>query len=335
MPEGIEWNVTKIHAPDVWALGYTGQGVVVAGEDTGYQWDHPALKGQYRGWSGSAADHNYNWHDSIHSGGGSCGPDAVAPCDDTDHGTHTMGSMVGDDGGNNQIGVAPGAKWIGCRNMDQGNGTPATYSECFEWFIAPTDLQGENPDPSQSPHVINNSWSCPPSEGCTDPLVLQAVVEATRAAGIEVVVSAGNSGPGCGSVDSPAAIYDASFSVGATSNTTNDTIADFSSRGPVTVDGSNRLKPDVSAPGVNVRSSVPVNGYANFSGTSMAGPQVVGLVALLLSAQSGLKGDPDAIEPFVTQSAVPRTTAQTCGGVPGSTIPNNTYGWVAWTPSRP
>ncbi len=324
-PEGIEWNITKVHAPDVWALGFTGQNVVVAGEDTGYQWDHPAIKGKYRGWNGTSADHNYNWHDSIHSGGGSCGHDAVAPCDDTDHGTHTMGTMVGDDGGGNQIGMAPSAKWIGCRNMDQGAGTPATYSECFEWFIAPTDLNDQNPDPTKAPHVINNSWSCPPSEGCTDPNVLKTVVENTRAAGIEVVVSAGNSGSGCNSVDSPAAIYDASFTIGATD--ISDVIAGFSSRGAVTVDGSMRLKPDVSAPGVNVRSSVPFNSYAVFSGTSMAGPHVAGLVALLLSAEPSLIGNPDAIEPIITGSAVPKTSSQTCNGVPGSAIPNNTYGW--------
>jgi uncharacterized repeat protein (TIGR01451 family) len=325
VPTGIEWNITKVHAPDVWALGYTGQGAVVAGEDTGYQWDHPALKGKYRGWNGTSADHNYNWHDSIHSGGGVCGPDAQAPCDDFGHGTHTMGTMVGDDGAGNQIGMAPGAKWIGCRNMDQGNGTPATYTECFQWMIAPTDLQNMNPDPTKAPHVINNSWGCPPSEGCTDPNVLKLVVENTRAAGIVVVVSAGNSGSGCSSVDTPAAIYAASFSVGATDSS--DTIADFSSRGAVTIDGSGRLKPNVSAPGVGVRSSVPIDSYDVFSGTSMAGPHVAGLVALLLSAAPGLAGDPNAIEPVITASCVPRTTSQSCNGIPGSAIPNNTYGW--------
>ncbi|HWZ85233.1 MAG TPA: S8 family serine peptidase [Thermoanaerobaculia bacterium] len=324
-PDTIEWNITKVHAPDVWALGYTGQGVVVAGEDTGYQWDHPAIKGKYRGWNGSTADHNYNWHDAIHSGGGSCGADAPAPCDDFGHGTHTMGTMVGDDGGANQIGMAPDAQWIGCRNMNVGAGTPETYAECFQWFIAPTNLAGQNPDPSKAPHVINNSWGCPPDEGCTDVTVLQAVVESVRAAGIEVVVSAGNDGSSCGTVDTPAAIYAASFSVGATDNS--DTIADFSSRGPVTVDGSNRLKPNVSAPGVGVRSCVPGNGYESLSGTSMAGPHVAGLVALLLSADAGIVGDPDSIEPIITATAVPRTTTQSCGGVPGSAIPNNTYGW--------
>jgi serine protease AprX len=287
-PATIEWNVQQIRAPQVWAFGDTGQNIVIGGEDTGYQWDHPALINKYRGWNGVSANHNYNWHDAIHTGGGICGPNSPAPCDDNNHGTHTMGTMVGDDGASNQIGVAPGARWIGCRNMDQGNGTPATYSECFQWFIAPTDSNGQNPDPSRSPHVINNSWGCPPSEGCTDPNVLKTVVENTRAAGIVVVVSAGNSGSGCSSVVDPPAIYAASFSVGATDMT--DTIASFSSRGPVTIDGSGRLKPDLSGPGVSVRSSVRNNGYASFSGTSMAGPHVAGTVGLVLSAAPNLIG---------------------------------------------
>ena len=213
---GIEPNITQVGAPAVfWSAGFTGQGVVVGGEDTGYQWQHPALKNQYRGWNGASADHNYNWHDAIHTGGGICGPDSPEPCDDTDHGTHTMGTMVGDDGGSNQIGMAPGARWIGCRNMDQGVGKPSTYAECFQWFVAPTDLNEQNPDPTKAPDVINNSWSCPVSEGCTNPNVLRAVVEHVRAAGILVVVSAGNSGSSCATVNTPAAIYDASFSVGA------------------------------------------------------------------------------------------------------------------------
>jgi hypothetical protein len=209
--------------------------------------------------------------------------------------------------------------------MDDGAGTPARYTECFQWFIAPTDLSDQNPDPSKAPDVINNSWGCTTGEGCTDPTILQAVVESVRAAGIEVVVSAGNSGSSCSTVTDPPAIYDASFSVGATDSS--DNIASFSSRGPVTVDGSNRLKPDVSAPGVNVRSSEPGNTYGALSGTSMAAPHVVGVTALVLSALPDLVGSPDAIESLLTASAVPRTTSETCGGVPGDQIPNNTYGW--------
>ena len=320
-----EWNITKVRAPDVWALGYTGQGVVVAGGDSGYRWDHAALVGKYRGWNGVTADHDYNWRDAIHTGGGACGADTLSPCDDDGHGTHTLGTMVGDDGGSNQVGMAPGAKWIGCRNMDQGNGTPSTYIECFEFFLAPTDLSGQNPDPGRAPDVINNSWACPPSEGCAAD-TLRMVVENVRAAGIVPVAAAGNDGAACATIDDPPAIDDASFSVGATGNS--DVIASFSSRGPVTIDGSNRLKPDVSAPGVSVRSSTSssTGSYGALSGTSMAAPHVAGLVALMLSAQPDLAGRVRAIEQIVRRTAVPLGATETCGGIPSGVIPNNVYG---------
>jgi serine protease AprX len=326
-PADVEWGVARINADDVWALGYTGTGIVVAGQDTGYDWDHPALKNQYRGWDGSSAAHDYNWHDAIHSGGGICGADSPEPCDDHGHGTHTMGTMVGYTG-TNQIGVAPGAQWIGCRNMDQGVGTPATYIECFEFFLAPYPVGGDptEGDPAKAPHVINNSWTCPPDEGC-DWTSLQAAVENARAAGIVVVAAAGNEGTPyrCGRVMHPPAIYDAAFSIGATDS--GDNIATFSSRGPVTVDGSGRRKPDVSAPGVSVRSCVPGMGYGSMSGTSMAAPHVAGTVALLWSSAPCLIGDVDATEWIIAHTARPRTTTQTCGGDGPSDVPNNVYGW--------
>jgi subtilisin family serine protease len=319
----VAWGVDKIGAPLAWNRGIDGSGIVIGGQDTGYDWQHPALRDRYRGWNGTAANHAYNWHDSIHAATGNpCGVDTRAPCDDGSHGTHTMGTMVGSTAAES-IGVAPGAKWIGCRNMDRGAGTPATYAECFQWFLAPTDLDNRNPDPSKAPDVINNSWGCPLSEGCTDPNVLRGVVEAVRAAGIVVVASAGNAGSGCSTVNDPAAIYDASFSIGATD--VNDAIAGFSSRGPVTFDGSGRLKPDVSAPGVNVRSSLPNGAFGSLSGTSMAGPHVAGLVALLLQARPALRGNVDAIERVIRETAVPLSSAQDCGGTAGL-VPNNVFG---------
>jgi uncharacterized repeat protein (TIGR01451 family) len=234
-----------------------------------------------------------------------------------------MGTMVGDDGGGNQIGMAPGARWIGCRNMDEnGVGSPETYTACYQWFIAPTRVDGTEPNPDMAPDVINNSWGCPPSEGC-NPDSLLIPVQNLVAAGIVTAHSAGNSGYGvCGTVQDPAAIYDESFTVGATGYQS-DNIAYFSSLGPVTVDGSNRPKPDISAPGVNVRSSVPGNGYANYSGTSMAGPHVAGLAALLISAYPNLRGQVDQIEYTIEQSAlhIPWT------GCDSSGVPNNAYGW--------
>jgi hypothetical protein len=238
-----------------------------------------------------------------------------------------MGTIVGDDDAGNQIGVAPGARWIGCRNMDNGYGTPATYAECFEFFLAPYPVGGDpfaDGVPSLAPHVINNSWTCPPSEGC-EPDTLQTVVENVRAAGIVVVASAGNNGPTCSTVNSPIAIYDAAFSAGASNSS--DGIASFSSRGPVAVGGSGRLKPDVAAPGVGVRSSVPGGGYGTKSGTSMAGPHVAGTVALLWSAAPRLVGHVDTTEWIIAQTARPRTTPQGCGGDGPDDVPNNVYGW--------
>jgi len=325
-PTAPSWNLIKIGAPDVWNIGVRGEGVVIGGVDTGYAWQHPALLSSYRGWNGTSADHDYNWHDAVHgSGGGNCGQDAVAPCDDYGHGTHTMGIMVGDDGAGNQVGVAPAARWIGCRCMNQGFGTPAMYIECLQWMLAPTDLDGLYADPAKAPDVINNSWTCPPSEGCIDPAVLEAAVDALRAAGIVVVVSAGNYGSSCASVREPPSIYEASFSVGST--TSADAASSFSSRGPVTSDGSNRLKPDLAAPGSDIRSAYPGNTYQFMSGTSMAAPHVAGAVALLISADPALAGNPELLESRLESTALSLLTSQDCGGVSGQAVPNNTFGY--------
>jgi serine protease AprX len=323
--EAIEQGISYTRAPEVWAQGYTGQGVVVGGQDTGYRWTHAVLKNKYRGWDGTTANHNYNWHDSIHSGGGVCGPNSTQPCDDDGHGSHTMGTAIGSDGGTNQVGMAPGAKWIGCRDMDQGNGTPATYMECFEFFLAPYPVGGTTAqgDSSKAPDVTTNSWGCPPSEGCSA-LTLQSAVEAQRAAGIMTVVAAGNDGSPCSTVDDPPAIYDAVYSVGALNNGT-DTIASFSSRGPVTLDGSNRLKPDISAPGTNVRSANRTSdtAYMSISGTSMASPHVGGAVALLWSAQPELRNDVSTTETILNGAAV-HISSNLCGS---SGSPNNVFGY--------
>ena len=135
--DGPEWNVQRVNAPQVWALGYHGEGFVVAGNDTGVMWNHPALKSKYRGWNGHTVDHDYNWHDatSQHS---------PVPVDPNAHGTFTASEMVGDDGMGNQVGVAPGAQWIACRNMDiHGTGSPSTYLECFQFLMAPYPVDGD------------------------------------------------------------------------------------------------------------------------------------------------------------------------------------------------
>jgi subtilisin family serine protease len=318
-----EWGVLRINADDVWTTDLVrGAGVVVASADTGVDWTHPAIKGKYRGWDGTTASHDYNWHDAI--------ADLAAPLDDHNHGTHTVGTMVGDDGGTNQIGVAPQARWIGCRNMNAGNGTPATYLDCMQFFLAPYPHGGDpevDGNPALAPHIVNNSWGCPPSEGCDVNSLLDGLA-ATRAAGILFVAAAGNNGVfGCSTVNDPPGIHADAFSVGAMDASNN--LASFSSRGPVTVDGSGRLKPDVAAPGVSVRSSIRNGLYSSMNGTSMASPHVAGAAALLLSAKPVLKGKVTLARCLLTQSAnstIINTTAS-CGGTTRLDRPNHLFGW--------
>lgn len=327
----VEWNIQKIGANKLWAEKIRGKGIVVANQDTGVEWDHPALKKKYRGYTKATdtVNHDYNWWDAIHSsiGGGSnpCGYNSAAPCDDTDHGTHTMGTIVGSTR-TDKIGVAPGAKWIACRNMDNGVGRPSTYIECFDFFLAPWDSTGNNPDPNQAPDVVSNSWGCPPSEQCAADS-LRIATRSLRAAGIFVSVSAGNAGSNCSTISDPSSIYNASTTVGATDS--GDNLASFSSRGPVTVDASNRRKPDISAPGVNVRSSVTGGGYSKLSGTSMAAPHVAGAVALLWQAKPSLRGNVGTTEQVLFQAANRnvKTGNQNCGGTNKNDIPNNLFGY--------
>ncbi|MBN1811426.1 MAG: S8 family serine peptidase [Anaerolineae bacterium] len=331
-PSGVQSNLAAINADDAWDLRVTGEGIVVAGQDTGYDWTHPALKPHYRGWDGEQASHDYNWLDAW--------DDTAVPFDDDSHGTHTMGTVLGDDGGRNQTGVAPDAKWMGCRNMRRGVGNPGSYAECMEFFLAPYPHGGDpftDGDVRLAPQVINNSWGCPYWEGCFA-YTLEPAVEALRAAGIMMVVSAGNEGPACSTVTDPPANYAAAFSIAATDD--GGYVTSFSSRGPVGV----LTKPDVSAPGDYVRSSVPGGGYGYAGGTSMAGPHVAGVVALLWSADPTLIGDIDATERLICETAAPKPVKEVCtaeepegqfsslfsnpvcacGGVSG--VPNNVYG---------
>lgn len=136
-PAAVEWGVQNVRAPQVWAMGYTGQGILIGNADTGMRWTHQAIKGHYRGWNGATADHNYNWWDGIRAPtpGNPCGlMPSREPCDDDEllgggHGTHTTGTTNGDDGQGNQIGVAPGANWIGCRKLYRGLWESVSYME--------------------------------------------------------------------------------------------------------------------------------------------------------------------------------------------------------------
>jgi subtilisin family serine protease len=290
-PTAPQWNLTNIGADRVWdELGVRGEGIVVGQSDSGVQWDHPELLPGYRGRDG---DHNYNWLDPWRN--------TSEPVDFGGHGTHTLGSVLGQ-----TVGVAPGAQWIACANLTRNVGNPALYLDCWQFMLAPYPQQG-NPfldgDPGRGAHILNNSWGCPDdSEGC-DPDVLLPAVRALRAAGIFVEVSAGNDGPGCATVQSPPATYDEVFSTGAIDE--NNDLALFSSVGPVTIDGSRRTKPDIVAPGVQVWSAFPNSTYSKLDGTSMAGPHVTGVVALMWSANPDIIGDIDRTEQILIETATP------------------------------
>jgi hypothetical protein len=324
--QGVEWNIAAVHAPQVWAKGVTGKGIVVAGADTGADWTHPALQSKYRGWSGGAAQHDYNWFDPW--------DESAAPMDDNGHGTYTLGLAVGGDGEGNQIGVAPGAQWIACRNMRYGIGNPGTYVACMEFFLAPFPHGGDpfhDGRPDLAPDVVNNSWGCPSREGCRADTLSLALLN-LKAAGIMMVAAAGNDGPACSTAGDPPANSAAVFSVGASDR--DNALAFFSSRGPE----QGLLKPDITAPGYMVRSSIPGGKYTVSAGTSAASPHVAGAVALLWSADPALVGDIDRTENILRQTAVPMSIGQYCGtfkneGAPclcgqdsESAVPNNSYG---------
>ncbi|MBN1580004.1 MAG: S8 family serine peptidase [Anaerolineae bacterium] len=313
-PTTVPWNVQLIGADRVWReFGATGQGIVIGQSDSGAQLDHPEFAGAYRGKGGN---HDYNWYDPWNH--------TTQPTDVGGHGSHTLGSILGQN-----TGIAPGAEWYGCTNLARNLANPALYLDCMQFMLAPFPLDGDplaDGKPELGAHVINNSWGCPDIEGC-DPNALVDAVRALRAAGVFVVASAGNEGSQCGSVDSPLALYDDAFSVGAVD--AQGTLAFFSSRGPVDADGSNRVKPDILAPGVDVLSAYPGSTYYTASGTSMAGPHVVGVVALIWSANPDLIGDIDRTEQIIIETAQPYDYAlhgvPTCGDV--ARTPDNAVGY--------
>jgi len=308
----VQWNIAMIGADKVWTeFNVHGEGIVVGQSDSGVDGSHPAIANQYRGYN---SGDDYNWFDPWDG--------ITSPNDEGGHGTHTMGIILGADG----IGVAPGAKWIGCVNLDRNLANPALYLDCMQFMFAPFPHGGDpfiDGDPTKAAHVLNNSWGCPEVEGC-DPNALLMAADHLRDAGIFVVVSAGNDGPSCETVTAPLSLYDSVFSVGAIDQF--GEMADFSSRGPVMADGSGRIKPDIVAPGVDVMSSLPGGTYGQNSGTSFSGPHLVGVVALIWSAQPALIGDIDATEQLIIDTAQPFTGNTSLGCFTGD-VPSNAYGY--------
>jgi subtilisin family serine protease len=319
----VESNLTHINADDVWALGYEGQGVTIANIDTGVRYTHQAVNAQYRGnLGGGVYNHNYNWFDPM-------GTYPTAPGDEHGHGTHTMGTMVGDDGGANQIGMAPSADWMACRACSSTAGCPGTaLLACAQFITAPTDLAGDNPDPTKRPVAVNNSWGdC----GTSYDNWYQGVVDSWQAAGIYPIFSNGNASncgyndpPGLNTVGNPAR-YGNVTGVGSTGQNDGQ-YATHSNWGPTdNLDTINpnpndafgaALKPQVLAPGVNIRSSVNTSdsSYESWAGTSMSSPHVTGLIALIVQAAPCLAGDYATIETIIEDTAVPVPYAS--GGSP-------------------
>ena len=152
----MEWGVDRINAPQVWSTyNDRGENIVVGNVDTGVLYTHGALVAKYRGnHGGGNFDHNYNWWDPSQ-----CARRGT-PCDNNGHGTHTMGTMVGDDGdpGTNQIGVAPHAKWIAAKGCETNSCSTSALLSSGQFMLAPTDLNGQNPQPNLRPDIVNNSW---------------------------------------------------------------------------------------------------------------------------------------------------------------------------------
>jgi hypothetical protein len=289
----IEWNIAAVKADFAWALGTKGEGIVVGSMDTGVDISHEILRNRYRGFDPQTGqtDHNYNWFDA--SGG------LLIPEDNHGHGTHTVGTAVGEQG----YGVAPEAKFIAAR-VFAPHGTDEDFHRAFQWLLSPCDLQGENCRSDLAPDVVINSWA----------YLLGGVEEffndvlAWRAAGIFPEFSAGNWGSDEGTIASPAD-YPQSFATGAVDISRE--VAGFSSRGP-SIYG--EIKPEVTAPGVDVCSSFP-GGYHCWSGTSMAGPHTAGAVALLKELKPDITVD--ELEELLKSTAVDL----------GRQGPDNDYGW--------
>uniref|UniRef100_K3X3W8 subtilisin n=1 Tax=Globisporangium ultimum (strain ATCC 200006 / CBS 805.95 / DAOM BR144) TaxID=431595 RepID=K3X3W8_GLOUD len=299
-----EWGVTKINVPQVWATGNRGQNIVVSSIDSGVRATHQALKGNFRS--------TFGWYDPERK--------AATPYAADGHGTHTMGTMVGSDG----IGVAPGATWITCKGCTVNSIGRSTCREsdllsCAQFITCPTDPTGTTKDCSKAPHIVNNSWG-----GGQGDNWYQSSVNAWHAAGIIPIFAIGNAGPGCQTANTPGD-YSNVISVGNTD--INDGLATTSSKGP-SVTG--LLKPEVSAPGSEVRSAWSTGDavYNTISGTSMAAPHVAGVVALLLNANPSLKfADVKRILTTTVDTATLKSAGRTCGGTRDGTFPNNNFGY--------
>ncbi|ETV97616.1 hypothetical protein H310_09512 [Aphanomyces invadans] len=324
-----QWGISTIGAPAIWKY-FKGKGVVVGSIDTGAEYRHEAIKNNWRS--------NKGWFNPYN------GTAIEFPVDSAQHGTHTIGTMVGGNG----IGVAPEAQWISCMGLYINSGSSEALMECGQFMLCPTRLDGTHPECKLGADVINNSWG---SNRGYNP-VYEGMISSWRAAGITPVFSNGNSGPACATTGNPG-MYSRVISVGAIGSYENDPtqLAFFSSKGVVHyTDYQNKtvtlVKPDISAPGFYTRSAdaLKLDGYLEMAGTSMAAPHIAGVVALLKSAQSDLTYDEiynyltktadrdEVLKPepefwYFKNGTVRAPGAPNCNGTSDASWPNNRYGF--------
>jgi len=283
---GPEQGLIAINAPDVWAMGYDGAGTIVSNIDTGVDGSHPALASRWRGlnplYSGHPEWAFYDPYLGNHD----------FPYDGGSHGTHTMGTITGGSPGD-QIGVAPGAEWIAAAPIDRSS-IPQTVSDAilsFQWI---TDPDGDPLTSFDVPHTNSNSWGLVTAHGYPEcDQTFWSFIDNAEAAGVIVLFSAGNEGSSGHRRPADRAYDDyRSMAVGAVDPYNGNSIASFSSRGPTncTINGASAIKPEIAAPGVSTRSSVPGGGYSSYDGTSMASPHVNGVLALMMQANPDLTG---------------------------------------------
>jgi len=303
---GVSPGLRAIHADSMWAMGLTGAGSLIASFDSGVDGDHPALRNSYHGNHGYPAE--ACWFDPVY---GHTYPHRESTLASANHGTETMGVMVGkDDATGDTVGVAFGADWISAMVVDIPH---SNYLEAFQWVADP---DGDPNTVDDVPDVLNNSWGFPQSNlGCLD--IFWDPIDNVEAAGTVVVFACGNSGPTPMSLRNPAnratTPYN-TFSVGAVWATDVNTIWDQSSRGPSDCDGIS-IKPEVVAPGYQIKTTYPDSSYVIGAGTSFAAPHVAGAVALL--RQYNPNAPVDSIKSALMRSAVDK----------GDLGEDNTFGW--------